>query len=40
MARGVIFLVDPASEYVTGSTLNMDGGATLPWWSRRGEGEF
>src|SRR5262249_42085948 len=32
MARGVLFLVDPDSEYVTGSTLSMDGGATLPWW--------
>ncbi len=40
MARGVLFLVDPASEYVTGSTLTMDGGSQLPWWSRRAEGEF
>lgn len=40
MARGVLFLVDPDSEYVTGSTLTMDGGATLPWWSRRADGEF
>jgi glucose 1-dehydrogenase len=40
MARGVLFLADPASEYVTGSTLTMDGGASLPWWSRRAEGEF
>jgi glucose 1-dehydrogenase len=40
MARGVIFLVDPASEYVTGSTLTMDGGATLPWWSKRADGQF
>jgi glucose 1-dehydrogenase len=40
MARGVLFLVDPASEYVTGSTLTMDGGSQLPWWSRRSEGEF
>src|SRR5262245_31637787 len=40
MARGVLFLVDPASDYVTGSTLVLDGGASLPWWSRRGTGEF
>jgi glucose 1-dehydrogenase len=40
IARGVVFLVDPASDYVTGSTLTLDGGASLPWWSRRGTGEF
>jgi glucose 1-dehydrogenase len=40
MARGVLFLVDPASDYVTGSTLVMDGGTSLPWWSKRGTGEF
>lgn len=40
IARGVLFLVDPASEYVTGSTLVLDGGASLPWWSKRGTGEF
>ncbi len=40
IARGVVFLVDPASEYVTGSTLVLDGGSSLPWWSKRGTGEF
>jgi glucose 1-dehydrogenase len=40
IARGVLFLVDPDSEYVTGSTLAIDGGAQLPWWSRRGSGDF
>jgi glucose 1-dehydrogenase len=40
IARGVVFLVDPASEYVTGTTLSIDGGTRLPWWSRRGTGEF
>ena len=38
IARGILFLVDPASEYVTGSTLSVDGGGALPWWSKRGQG--
>jgi glucose 1-dehydrogenase len=38
IARGILFLVDPASEYVTGSTLSVDGGGALPWWSKRGLG--
>jgi glucose 1-dehydrogenase len=36
VARGVVFLCDPASDYITGSTLSIDGGITLPWWSTRG----
>jgi glucose 1-dehydrogenase len=40
IARGVLFLVDPASDYITGSTLSIDGGTRLPWWSKRGTGEF
>lgn len=40
IARGVLFLVDPESEMVTGSTLSIDGGSQLPWWSRRGTGDF
>jgi glucose 1-dehydrogenase len=36
IARGVVFLCDSASEYITGSTLSIDGGITLPWWSNRG----
>jgi glucose 1-dehydrogenase len=31
IARGVVFLCDPASEYITGSTLTIDGGVQLPW---------
>lgn len=30
IARGVVFLCDPASEYITGATLSIDGGALLP----------
>lgn len=40
IARGILFLVDPASDYVTGTTLSIDGGIQLPWWSRRGSGEL
>jgi glucose 1-dehydrogenase len=36
IARGVVFLCDPASEYMTGSALLIDGGNTLPWWARSG----
>jgi glucose 1-dehydrogenase len=40
IARGVVFLVDPASDYINGTTLSIDGGSQLPWWSKRGTGEF
>ncbi len=36
IARGIVFLCDPASDYMTGSTLSIDGGITLPWWAARG----
>ncbi|HZU35498.1 MAG TPA: SDR family oxidoreductase, partial [Gemmataceae bacterium] len=39
IARGILFLVDPASAYITGSALAIDGGTQLPWWSKRGTGE-
>lgn len=31
IGRGVVFLCNPASEYITGSTLTIDGGIQLPW---------
>ena len=31
IARGVVFLCDPASNYITGSTLTIDGGIQLPF---------
>ena len=31
IGRGIVFLCDPASEYVTGSTLTIDGGIQLPF---------
>lgn len=40
IAHGIYFLIDPETQYMTGSTLIMDGGLALPWWSRRGTGDF
>jgi glucose 1-dehydrogenase len=41
IARAVAFLADPASEYINGEVLHVDGGIFLPWWSKRGKpGEF
>jgi glucose 1-dehydrogenase len=36
IARGVVFLCDPASDYITGTELLIDGGNTLPWWASGG----
>lgn len=38
VARAILFLLDPASEYLNGTTLTVDGGLSLPWWSKRGSG--
>lgn len=40
IAGAVLFLVDPASEYINGTTLTVDGGLSLPWWSKRGSGSL
>ena len=40
IARGIVFLADPESDYITGSTLSIDGGSQLPWWSKRITGEY
>lgn len=36
IARGVVFLCDPDSDYITGASLAIDGGINLPWWANRG----
>ncbi len=38
IARPILFLADPASDYITGTILHVDGGIFLPWWSKRGSG--
>ena len=40
VARGVVFLCDDASDCITGTILSVDGGSQLPWWSKRGTGDF
>jgi glucose 1-dehydrogenase len=34
IARAVVFLCDPASDYITGSSLLVDGGLTLSKWKK------
>jgi glucose 1-dehydrogenase len=36
MAEGILFLCDPAHDYLTGASLLIDGGISLPWWANRG----
>jgi glucose 1-dehydrogenase len=36
MAAAILFLADPRNEYMTGATLLLDGGISLPWWASRG----
>ena len=40
VARGVVFLCEDGSDCITGTILSIDGGSQLPWWSKRGTGEF
>ena len=40
IAHAALFLVDPRSEYINGATLEVEGGLALPFWSKRGSGDF
>ncbi len=39
MAHGVCFTLSQEASYMSGTTLTMDGGVGLPWWSKRTEGK-
>ena len=38
MAHGICFTLSDEAAFMVGSTLTMDGGVELPWWSKRMEG--
>ena len=38
IGKGVVYVLSDAAEYMTGSTLTIDGGVSLPWWSNRSDG--
>jgi len=40
IARAILFLAEPGADYITGTTMHVDGGLFLPWWSKRGTGDF
>ena len=36
MGRAIAFMSNPENDYMTGSTLLVDGGISLPWWGKTG----
>lgn len=40
IGNAIAFVLSDDAEYMTGSTLTMDGGVSLPWWSNRAEGQM
>jgi len=38
VGKAIAFMLGSDCEYMTGSTLLLDGGISLPWWSNRAEG--
>ncbi len=39
VGKSVAYVASDDAEYMTGSTLTIDGGVSLPWWSNRAEGK-
>ena len=40
IGKAVAYTLSPDADYMTGSTLTIDGGVSLPWWSNRDSGEM
>lgn len=40
IANAITMVSSPDCDYMTGSTLTIDGGVSLPWWSNRASGEM
>jgi len=38
IAKAISYVLSDDAEYMTGATLSIDGGVSLPWWSNRAEG--
>jgi glucose 1-dehydrogenase len=40
IAKSIAYVLSDDADYMTGSTLTIDGGVSLPWWSNRAEGKM
>jgi glucose 1-dehydrogenase len=40
IGKGVAYILSDDADYMTGSTLTIDGGVGLPWWSDRSSGSM
>lgn len=40
IGKAVAYVASSDADYMTGSTLTIDGGVSLPWWSNRGDGKM
>jgi glucose 1-dehydrogenase len=40
IGRAIAWVLSDDADYMTGSTLTIDGGVSLPWWSNRASGEM
>jgi glucose 1-dehydrogenase len=40
IGKSVAFISSSDADYMTGSTITVDGGVSLPWWSSRSDGNL
>lgn len=40
IGKSVAFILSDDAEYMTGTTVTVDGGVSLPWWSSRSDGNL